>query len=362
MKILVHNDQSKGWESAVLVRAKAEAELQHLLIESPFLIPIDEIREGVSPLVFAVGEFGLPGSGNTDVLAFSADGDIAIIECKLAANLESRRKVIGQILEYASYLWGMSYREIDSRVQRLKGKRLSELIEEAVAGEWDRISFEEGINQSLSNGSFTLIIVVDEINEELRRIIQYINECSKSTFSLHALEVRRFQAGGIEILVPQLHGLSLKPPTSGGERRRKWTEEEFFETLRKKVEPDVVTIIENLYDWAENTADRVWLGTGVETGSFTFHYLKGGRTISVFSVYTNGKLSLNYGWLSSQVGKEVLEEFHRRVTEIPTFRRIPADFSKWHTLRVADCFKNAEELQKFEQAVEWLGSMVGSGA
>ncbi len=53
------------------------------------MIPIDEIREGVSPLVFAVGEFGLPGSGNTNVLAFSADGDVAIIECKLAANPES---------------------------------------------------------------------------------------------------------------------------------------------------------------------------------------------------------------------------------------------------------------------------------
>ncbi len=60
MRILVRNNQSKEWESADLVKAKAETELQHLLIESPFLIPIDEIREGVSPLVFAVGEFGLP--------------------------------------------------------------------------------------------------------------------------------------------------------------------------------------------------------------------------------------------------------------------------------------------------------------
>lgn len=360
MKILVRNDQSKGWESADLVRTKAETELQHLLIESPFLIPIDEIREGVSPLVFAVGEFGLPGSGNTDVLAFSADGDIAIIECKLAANLESRRKVIGQILEYASYLWGMSYREIDSRVQRLKRKSLTELIEEAVAGEWDRASFDEGIIQSLANGDFTLIIVVDEINEELRRIIRYINECSKSIFSLHALEVRKFQAAGIEILVPQLHGLSMKSSVPRDEKRRKWTKEEFFEALRGNVEPGIVALVENLYEWAEDTADRVWLGTGVETGSFTFHYVKEGKTISVFTVYTNGKLTLNYKWLLPQVGNKLLEEFHRRITEIPTFRRIPADFSKWHTIRVADCFRGSEELEKFKQIVEWLGSTVRS--
>jgi len=71
----------------------------------------------------------------------------------------------------------------------LKDKPLPDLIEEAVAGEWDRTGFEDGIAQSLANGSFILIIVVDEINEELRRIIRYVNECSKSAFSLHALEV-----------------------------------------------------------------------------------------------------------------------------------------------------------------------------
>ncbi len=356
MKIIVRNNGSKRWESADLVRTKAEAELQGLLIESPFLIPIDEIREGVSPLVFAVGEFGLPGSGNTDILAFSADGDIAIIECKLAANPESRRKVIGQILEYASYLWGMSYREVDSRVQRLRGKSLPDLIEEAVAGEWDRASFDDGITQSLANGAFTMIIVVDEINDELRRIIRYINDCSKSAFSLHALEVRRFQAGGIEIIVPQLHGLSVKPPPP---IREKWTRDKFFRALSENVAPGTVTIVEDLYEWSEDTADRIWFGRGV-TGSFTFHYLKEGKTISVFTVITSGKLSLNYGWLSRQVSKEVLGQFHQRMTEIPTFRHIRADFSKWPTFKIGDVFKGSEEIQKFKQAVEWLRDRVGS--
>lgn len=361
MKILVRNHESKGWEFADLVSAKAEAELQNLLIESPSLIPIDEIREGVSPLVFAVSEFGLPGSGNTDILAFSSDGDIAIIECKLAANPESRRKVIGQILEYAAYLWGMTYQEVDSRIQGLRDKNLADLIEEAVAGEWDKASFQDGVEQSLTSGAFTLIIVVDDINEELRRIIRYVNECSKSVFSLHALEVRRFQAGGIEILVPQLHGLSAKPSTTEG-KRKKWTKDEFFRVLSENVEPGIVTIVEDLYEWGENTADRIWLGTGVGTGSFTFHYLKQGKTISVFTVYTNGKLTLNYGWLSGQITQEALQQFHQRISEIPTFRRIPADFSKWPALRIADAFKGLEEIQKFKQAVEWLRDKVGSSA
>lgn len=105
MRILIRDTNSKKWKITEDIKAKAEAEFQNLLIESPSLIAIDEIRENASPLVFAMSEFGLPGSGATDVLAFSAEGGIAIIECKLATNPEIKRKVIGQILEYASYLW-----------------------------------------------------------------------------------------------------------------------------------------------------------------------------------------------------------------------------------------------------------------
>ena len=353
MKILLRGGGSTNWKFAESVKAEAEAELQDLLIESPSLIPIDEIREGVSSPVFAVGEFGLPGSGNTDILAFSPEGDLAIVECKLAANPESKRKVIGQILEYAAYLWGMNYEEVNTRIEKLRGKNLSDLIEETVVGGWDERSFREGVEQSLKSGSFILIIVVDKINEELRHIIRYMNECSKSAFSLHALEMDRFKAEGIEILVPHLHGVSAKPP-AGESKRKRWSKEEFLRVLNENVEPNAYSVVEDLYKWGEDVADRIWPGTGVETGSFTFHYLREGQTISVFTIYTTGKLMLNYGWLSPVVDEQIIKEFHGKIHEISTFRRIPADFSKWPSIKVADAFGDSESVEKFKRAVEWL--------
>jgi len=355
MKILIRDRGSEMWKIAESIKAKAEAELQELLVESPSLIPIDEIREGASPLVFAVKEFGLPGSGSTDVLAFSPDGDIAIVECKLAENPEAKRKVIGQILEYAAYLWGMSYEELNNRIQRLRGESLSELVKERVAGDWDEEAFISGIKQTLANGSFILVIVVDEINDELKRIIRYINECSKSAFSLHALEMRRFRAEEVEILVPHLYGISVKPQDRGDKRKR-WSEEEFFRVLHENLDSDTVLLIRDLYEWSKNTADRVLFGTGRETGSFTFHYLREGKTISVFTISTNGRLMLNYGWLSTQVDRETLEEFHRRIQEIPTFKEIPADFSKWPAIKITDAFR--DDVERFKQAVQWLGEKV----
>ncbi len=358
MRILIRNNKAKDWKFAESITTKAEAELQKLLAESPSLIPVGEIREGVSQLVFAICEFGLPGSGNTDILAFSADGDISIIECKLATNPESKRKVMGQILEYAAYLWKMDYDQVNARIRNLKEKDLSQLVQEAVAGGWDEETFRASVKQSLQSGSFVLIIVVDEINEDLKRTIRYVNECSESAFSLHALEMRRFQTDSTEILIPHLYGASSKSPEN---KRRQWTEEEFFRLFREKnTDPEVVSVAEDFHEWAKKEADRIWFGTGIETGSITFHYLKDGKTISVFTIYTNGRLSLNYGWLSTQVDKTTMEEFHRLVHEIPSFSRISADFSKWPSIKLAEAFIDQESVEKFKKAVLWLRDKIRS--
>jgi len=116
MKILIRNGKHTKWEPVDVAGYVIEAELQKLLAESPSIITIDEVREGASPLVVAVREFGLPGSGNTDILAFNSQGDIVVVECKLAANQEIKRRVIAQVLEYGAYLWKMSYDELNKRI------------------------------------------------------------------------------------------------------------------------------------------------------------------------------------------------------------------------------------------------------
>jgi len=50
LRILIRDIGSKKWRFAEAIRAKAESELQKLLIESPSLITVDDIREGVARL------------------------------------------------------------------------------------------------------------------------------------------------------------------------------------------------------------------------------------------------------------------------------------------------------------------------
>jgi hypothetical protein len=164
----------------------------------------------------------------------------------------------------------------------------------------------------------------------------------------------------IRLVDALLQLLSEGERETGNQRRKKWTEEEFFKVLSENTEPTIVSTVRDLYEWGLSTADRVWFGTGIVTGSFNFHYLKNDKTISVFTIYTNGTLTINYGYLSGRVEQDVLEQFHERLTRIPGFRRIRANFSKYPSIEITDAFGSVNETEEFKKEVLWLKSKIHS--
>lgn len=238
---------NEAWKIADVYPSSFETDLQELIISDPSILPITNIREGASELVLAIKEVSIRGK-SIDVLGFTRDGDIAIIECKLAKNEEARRKVIGQILEYAAYLWRLNYDELDDIIKNNYGKSLIELIQENSSESLDEETFIKNVGNNLKSGSFMLLIATDRINETLEKIIKFINEASQSNFSLHAIELKRFKSGDIEILLPYIHGLTEKP-TESVKTARYWDEESFFSELKSnanKIEYNL-SILEDQY-------------------------------------------------------------------------------------------------------------------
>ena len=360
MKILLRNQPSKKWEAVDSADYKAEHELQKLLAETPSLIPIGEIRSNSPQLVAAVREVGLPGSGLTDILAFSAQGDIAVVECKLAANSEIKRKVIAQLLEYGAYLWGMTYPELDELIFHRTNKSLAELVGEA-AGDpsWDEEAFRERIQANLEQGAFILVIAVDAMNDELVRTIRFLNTCGNPSFAFTSLEMRRFQKGATEILVPHLFELPNPQKAASGGKRKQWTDARFFAAITGQLSPETVALIRDLYDWSNARADRLWFGIGEETGSFTFHYLLNGKTVSVFSVYTSGRLTVNYGYLSVSLNSDAMQWLHQALTAIPTFQNIPPDLKHSPSIQIEQSLaKRGQDFEQFKAVVEELGQRI----
>lgn len=347
MSILIHNLESKEWNAVDYKAFTEEEELKRLLVESPKILPAEDLEVS---FVVAIPEFGL-GTGSADILAFSTDGDVAIIECKLSSNPDIKRRVVGQILEYASYLWGMSYEQIDGKVNEKQGKSLAELVRNKAEGQWDEENFREGVKNSLEKGGFFLVVAVDKINEELKRTVQYLNGCGNPAYSIYALEMRRFKQDNIiEILIPHIYPESKVTPPPLPPPLGNW--EKFLRYIKENLQPEVVAVVEQLYNWAENEElIKIDFGKG-KTGSILF-YLRD-ISPSLFSISGAGVLWFNYGWLSKVVDENAMKEFHR-LHGI----KVPDDFSKFPSVKVADAFVDKPEaVEKFKEAIIWLAKEI----
>ena len=356
MKILVRNEDINNWELVKSYSYDNEAELQKLLSESPDLIPANDMREGSGDLVAAVREFNV-SIGSIDLLAFSGDGDIAVIECKLASNPEVKRKVIGQVLEYGSAIWGMDYEDLDQGIRDRTNKSLADFVGSEISDpEWDEELFRSNIEKHLEDGNFILVIVVDEINDELSKIIRFLNACGNPRFSFTALEMRRFHTKSLEILVPKVDGDYRSPTTRETTGRRTWDESSLFADARKKLNEYSLRIYRELFEFSKKYSHGgIEYGTGYKKGSFSFYYENHGKRKSVFSAYSNGDFSINFGFFSQIFGDKTVKDFAENLAKIPAFSDVLDDDQYYYTKKLETFFEEPKYLDDFKKAVVQLG-------
>jgi hypothetical protein len=216
VKVLVRRQEEKRWISLSSEGYSGEAHLQEILYKDPDIVPIEDVSldTELSPIKLMLKEVGLPGSGSTDLLGIDGNGNIYIIETKLARNPEVRRQVIGQILEYAAFLNERGLDWLDYIVKKQKQVSISEYFDELNDPDWDKESFEQNLRDNLNSRTFKLFIAVDEMNPDLQRIINYM--VNVLNVEIYALELRYFKdKAGMELLVPNVHGgkkKAAKPP------------------------------------------------------------------------------------------------------------------------------------------------------
>ena len=352
MKILLRNGNQDTWKKVESFSYGDEIELQKLLTDSPDLIPAQDLREGSGQLEAVVREFGVD-IGSIDILGFSAEGEIAVIECKLANNPEIKRKVIGQVLEYGAALWGMSYEEFDTKIQKKVGKPLAELVQDAVDNpEWDEELFRSNIEANLKEGNFILIIVVDEINDALTRIIRFLNACGSPNFSFAALEMRRFQSGDVEILLPKVDGDVRQASQRTSASRRLWDKASLLQDAKEKLESVAYDMLVGLLAFSETHAPSgVGFGSGIANGSFSYYCQSDEAKASVFSVYSNGNISINLGAMPKVFSEEEINVFKIQLEEIPPLQGIIDSDKYFNTYKLGDDISESEHLEKFKDYV-----------
>ena len=213
MKIL-HQNQEKKWIPIEEKHYNDELELQNLLVQDVNTLPFDEI--GYDSSFVTIGKEITLQNGSLDILAVSPEGQIALIETKLNKNPEAKRTVVGQVLGYASYLWNKSYQDIEDCFKKFLVSEkinfsgsLANYVKKNIAdANFSEADFKEGIEKRLRLGSFTLLIVVDEINEELENIANYLNERTGQEIDFYLAEMELIGDKDEQFLIPRL----VNPP------------------------------------------------------------------------------------------------------------------------------------------------------
>lgn len=346
-----------GKNSKVIDKVKftEEGKLQDYLEEYPSLIPLAEIVEGASDLLCIGREVGA-GPGAIDLLFIDKDGLLTVVETKLAKNPEARRTVIGQIIEYASYIsqWTAD------KVYETANAYLKSDLDEAMGNMGE--DFRSNIGQNLRNGKMRLIIAVDELIEPLRATVTFLN--SYSNFDILLLQVSNFEESkSRKVLIPSLFGYAPKTTTTGGPRRH-WDTESFFIDTRARCEPKIADTITKLYEFTKSNADGISWGTGTSVGSFTFRKLRYAILVSIFTVYSNDSIAFNFGEMKGkEVKEELLQFFRAKLNEIPGIN-IPEEaisIGKFPSI-TAEILTEAENLKHFQDTVLALCQQIESSS
>jgi hypothetical protein len=206
----------EAWRDPANSGYTSESHLQAILLEHPQLIP------GVAKDAKVCIEFQ-SGVGPSDVVAVDMLNGLTLVECKLASNREVRREIIGQVLDYAARFWRMSVEDFDAQ---WLVRNSQSLFADGVNSQDLRARLEE----SLTSGEFRVVLAVDEINEDLRRIVEYLNHVTTPAVAVIAVVYSRSEDQGTEILSRQIYGEELAESKSAKSRREqnRWKQGEFL--------------------------------------------------------------------------------------------------------------------------------------
>jgi hypothetical protein len=197
-----------GGELSVAREARfaSEDELHEAIAAHPEVLPSEDI--GLGPLSAIASKVTLE-SWELDLLAVDPRGRLAIIEFKRGTENPDVRKVIAQVLDYGSLLWGRSYDELSTLCKTsipFGGTLVDHVGEQltAIGHEgFDPATFEDGVTANLAAGQFVFMYVARDLDARTRRIMTYLAEGPRMAFFAVEVDCFREPASSATVLVPR---------------------------------------------------------------------------------------------------------------------------------------------------------------
>jgi len=316
-------------------------ELQDILAHSYDLLPGDQIDpEDPCRWMLIKREMPVPdpstGTGRWSIDFFFVDQSAmpTFVECKRFEDTASRRKVVGQVLEYAANGPDFWSKEIIREYAKKSAEKSKSTLEDALhalqLGEADTVeSFFDRVEENLREGQIRIVFFLEEAPNELKCLVEFLNDQMVSTQVL-LVEARQYKRGGVRVVVPTLFGFTeqarrVKQPPRGA---RSWDWDSFNADARTKgLDNAAIGAIQKVHETCVSLKAKIDWGGGRLTGSFNAKW-PSVCSASVLSLYSNGYLAFCFGNLRTS---EVAQSFRDKLKEMVVHRLglpLPEDFEK----------------------------------
>lgn len=200
-----------GWTLGAPSPFPDEKTLHGLIAENPQLLPL-----AGSPQLTILGSEVQLGAGYADILAVEPSGRPAIIEVKLAYNQDARSAIVSQILYYAAFLQGLTVENLEQNFAvrgHLETVGHKSILEAVQANDQDGIvdadSFTNSLQGFLDRGDFRLVFLLDEVPDELARIVAYLDAMSIQALTIDLITISVYNVNCTQVVLPQRVVLDL---------------------------------------------------------------------------------------------------------------------------------------------------------
>ncbi len=350
----------------------SEELLQELLAKYPDLMAGDQIdTSNPRQWLLVSREVSVPdqeegaGRWSLDHLFLDQDGIPTLVEVKRSCDTRLRREVVGQMLDYAAnaiVYWPASEirRLFELRCEN-ENASADQLIADCFGDDLAQGEYWDRVATNLRAGRIRMVFVADVIPDELRRIVEFLNEQMSETEVL-ALEIRQFAGEKLKTLVPRVYGQTanaLRSTSRDKRERRKWDERSFFQELESRGERDSIRISERILEWAKTEGLRVWWGEGSKDGSFYPIMEKDGAThymVGVRTGYKKGYIQLPLREMSHRepfASEAKRQEFINRLNNIPGIYIAAKDIGKYPRFPLS-VLADKSAMMHFLETLDWL--------
>ena len=267
-----------------------EAALQRLLVEHPEVMPGDElVSDGEeAPRFLLLRREAAVGSWSLDHLFVDQFGIPTLVECKLIENNESRREVVGQIIEYAANarsVWAEGQLRKLANGQWSSGVSGIDALLESELGVEDVDEFWQKVDNNLESGRIRLIIAGDHINSNVKRMIEYLNSEMRNT-EVYGLEINCYGPDSSNVVmmtrvVGRVQAVADKRAAQQRKRARRRDVSELRDYFSSLENSDGAAVAIALLDWSLS-ASR-YLAARTVTPSFKFVSHDGNNRLGVYA-------------------------------------------------------------------------------